>query len=103
MCFLCDDVDELRQQDNVLSSNMSINRTPCQSSDELELNSGIRIFLMHTIDENRTNEHALASIPVYQNYTPAISVPTMRLGQISSSQPLTHYSKSLPLQNLRDG
>lgn len=80
---------------------MSIERTPHQESDKLKLSVGVRMFEMHTTDENRTKGHALSPSPYYQNSTLPISVPTMTLEHISSSQPLAHYSKCLPLLNLR--
>lgn len=60
--FSSDDVNELKQQENLLSSNMSINRKPHQNSNKLKLSSGIRMFGMHIMDENITNEHVASII-----------------------------------------
>ncbi|PHT42398.1 hypothetical protein CQW23_16423 [Capsicum baccatum] len=107
-CFLSDDVNEQRKQKNVSSSNISIDRTIFlgtlqKNSNNLGLISGIRIFGMHVADRDKINEQFVVPVSLYENCTPPISVPMMRLGKVSSSQPLTHYSKSLPLRDLNNG
>ncbi|XP_060207251.1 uncharacterized protein LOC132635051 [Lycium barbarum] len=104
--FSSNDVNETRKQENVMSSNMSINRTVCQgTSQQNSAESGlsrVRMLGMHTPDGDKREAYVLAPIPSYQNFTPPISIPIMRRGQVSSSQPLAHNPKYLPLRDLRN-
>lgn len=58
--------------------------------DKFESNSGIRMIGMPTNVGNRIKGHVLVPFSLYQNYTLPVSVSTMILGHVSSSQPLAH-------------
>lgn len=68
---------------------MSIDRIVCQETLQKNFNnsklSGIKMLEMHRAGGGKRKGQVVVPIPSYQNCTPPISIPMMKLGKVSSS------------------